>query len=218
MELNQYGRVVIAFLVGLVLGVGGTLGLGRVNEFISGGNDPMASVSTVSNKLPNLVTPPVVVTRLEKATDTKWNIERFSNGVKFWGGKPLTSAAERIRAKAALPPVADGDVSGVFTNLFDDDSVAENGAIYMIWFGRPPLAEAFFRSESTVFVDEDLEKKRDSYWSGGFAVFYSPGRIDQTDGLRTFLKQLPLCMSNLQTCPIPPDVKAFDDWAPRAED
>ena len=118
MDSREYGRIMIAFVVGAVVGIGGTLLLGRVSDLVSGTGDPLASVSQVSNKLPNLVTPSVVFTRLDRTTEATWDMGLFSDRVKLFGGKSITGSAERIRAEAELPPVAGGDVRGVFTNLF----------------------------------------------------------------------------------------------------
>jgi hypothetical protein len=216
MDSREYGRIMIAFVVGAVVGIGGTLLLGRVSDLVSGAGDPLASVSQVSNKLPNLVTPSVVFTRLDRATEATWDMGLFSDRVKLFGGKSIAGSAERIRVEAELPPVAGGDVRGVFTNLLDEASVRENGALYMIWFARSDLARDFLMAQPEVFSDESLERKRDTYWAGSFAVFYAPGDVDQTDGLRTLMKEVVLCSNSLGECNIPADVKAFDAWAPRA--
>lgn len=218
MDSREYGRIMIAFVVGAVVGIGGTLLLGRVSDLVSGTGDPLASVSQVSNKLPNLVTPSVVFARLDRATEATWDMGLFSDRVKLFGGKSIAGSAERIRVEAELPPVAGGDVRGVFTNLFDEASVRENGALYMIWFARSDLARDFLMAQPEVFSDESLERKRDTYWAGSFAVFYAPGEVDQTDGLRTLMKEVVLCSNSLGECNIPADVKAFDAWAPRAGD
>lgn len=216
MDSKQYGRIMVAFVVGAVVGIVGTLVLGRVTDLISREDSPFDSVSQVSEKLPIKVEPSVVFARLDQETETAWDMELFSGRVEQFGGRSIKKSAERIRGEAMVPPVAGGEVLGAFTNVFNADSVKRNGALHMVWFPRPDLTRDFLAAKPTIFSDEGLEEKRDTYWIGGFAVFYSPGEIDRTEGLRVFFKQMVLCSNNLGECELPADVKAFDDWAPRA--
>lgn len=214
-----YVRVVLAFVLGLALGIGGTIGVTRVKHLDIGRGSPLAYASVVDDdSLLVQAVPAVASARLDDNTGSSWGLEAYSTNTAF-GAKPLTAAVlARLNASLIVPGIASNDVQGVFTNALDADSVRRNGTLYMLQFGSAPDVRDYLMQHPAAFRDGGADKLHDTYWLGAFAVFYTPdGQKDQTEGLRQFLKEFDWCPKHLGPCAVGESLRTFDAWAPRAK-
>ncbi|MGK2875405.1 MAG: hypothetical protein ACSLEW_07160 [Nocardioides sp.] len=216
-DARWYGRIVVAFVAGIVVGLVASFLWGKVSDFRDRVQDPMAYVSTVDDEFLGRADPQVTSTRLQGATGENWQLRYFMDDEEFFDVEPLEKSLPELRSQLVVPDLRLNNVDAIYTNVFSDESVARNGYLYMLKFDLPPQVGKYLRPHPRGFVDDQINDAADAYWVGGWAVYYSSvgAAQDWTEELRPFLKEWAWCANRLGPCTPGEEIESFDAWAPR---
>jgi hypothetical protein len=143
--------------------------------------------------------PAAILARLDRLSGTRWNNRLFQDRGAAFGGTGFARSASRLRTIVGLPH--DPSVLGVATNLFDRESVRANGAAYLVWFDRPSRARAWLTTAPRAFADAELERRRASYLTGPYVLFYAPGEADRSHAVARTLSEAVRCPYHAGPCP-----------------
>lgn len=211
-------RLLLVFgVIGLIAAIVIALALSMFLKVGWQGRTALDDVSQFSNSDPTQINAKTLEYRLDQASGFDWGLSTWGLG---FGRGPMDGSLEdgldQISPEARLP--VDAEVTSIYTNLANPQSVRENGRLLIVRFARNSPAREFLMAEPTVFVNPAVEELRDTYWSGAAVIFYSPtgAEEDRTYQIRKFLPEFAACPKNTKVCVPGSDLTEFDDWAPRA--
>lgn len=205
MSLSANGRVGIAFVLGLGIGVAGVIGAQKVSEINLG--DPMAGVTIVDKSRPIVLTPTNNIKRLEASTGADWSLTLRQDRGTYFGGKPLKSDQAFIRKLAGevtVPPPAESRLTGVMTNALDEESKRANGTLYVMWFHQSPDTMRWLMNDEPVFTDARAEGERETYLAGPLVVYYAKpaGGRDWTPQIEQWVAEVVQCPMDANPCTV----------------
>ena len=200
------------FLIGAAVGAGLMLVVPYIFGFISDGipkgEGPYDYATMVSKSQHDDITPVAVIERLEKNTNRVWNNRLFQDRSPIYGGVSLRknkTARASLSERVMIPSLVSADVQGLISNVLDDESVANNGAFYLVWFNLRTQAEALLRDDPKVFLNSDVEARRRTYLAGTLVIYYSPppsGGVSDAD-MKRFVTEVAVCPTTARRCEIP---------------
>lgn len=173
-----------------------------------GGDDPLAYVEVINDTGPDNIQPEVFE-RLDRETKTRWRVEYFRSETQIDGAVQLKGNPDllaRLRKQMLVPSIEQFDVYQIATNALDQESVRQNGALYIIGFLYRAGREEWLRPDRDIFVNKSIGSGHTTYLTGSYVTYYAPparGGKDQTMDVERFLRQLPTCSKNADPCPLP---------------
>lgn len=190
----------LALSLGILIGVVGHAAWQRVAE-LDLGPDPMAYVDVVDDLHPVGASPEAMIQRLDRLTARSWELDNFFVGVER-GPQSLPANQAALSETMGVPASDRFRLRGIVTNIRVPDSVADSGAFAIIRFSGLDQARAWLRQDPQVFVDEALDERRDTYWAGDMAIYYSPPETgtDYSSVIRQWAQEVSDCPETAGEC------------------
>lgn len=196
----------LSFVAGALTGAVLTFGASHVPAIPIVG-DPLGYATIVDKSRPIVPVPLQNIERLEKNTNTDWHISLFQDQHPGKGGQRLATnprGLKRLKAEVAVPDLKDYDVEGVFTNVLDEQSVAANGALYVVWFKFAPRTSLWLRQDVPIFIDKAVDERRKTYLAGQYAIYYAPPTTgtDWTSKVDRWVAEVVQCPTHAAPCDV----------------
>ncbi|WP_203336424.1 hypothetical protein [Nocardioides limicola] len=201
--MQRRWQVPVAFVVGALVGIVGTIGFGQLSGSLRVVGDPLDYVTVVDRSRPVTARPERMIERLETDSGVDWSLRLFQDLDAFYGGESLREHREELSARAVLADPETWRTLGVLSNVLDPEAAGEHGSLHVIWFSLATSARTWLVNDPVVFIDATVEEGRRTWWTGSFVAYYSPGEQDHTDAVDDWVRKVTYCATHADPCVLP---------------
>lgn len=188
----SWGRAIIGLAIAVVVLAAGVFAFFTVKDLLTPEPGPLDHVTVHSETSPAISIPDAIAERL--------------NSLGPWGVQAVDAdqfAAFSVGTDGVLPDFSHTTAMGLVTNIGNDQAVADQGALVMLYFPYHVRSREWLETRAEVVVP--VGEGREDFWIGSWAAVYiEPDNAESARAdLVEFFGVIEYCSRHADPCEIP---------------